>query len=139
MLLRRSNTRSKPTLERVRGLKSKVLIATSSIEQHGYEQARRTSPAPAPNPSGAFGAGRFGLTPFNFKRAMSIFLSLGWRRFLMRKSAAGCDRAFVTFCGDVRLTHIIVPAMFAYPRSLRASPGDVRSAERGGGARICGS
>src|SRR4051794_41078880 len=34
-----SKRRSKPTVERYRGEKSKVLIATSSLEQHGSESA----------------------------------------------------------------------------------------------------
>src|ERR1700747_2674903 len=33
----RSKRRSKPTVDRQSGVGSKVLIATSSVEQHGYE------------------------------------------------------------------------------------------------------
>ena len=41
----RSNRRSKPTVDRQRGVRSKFLIATSSIEQHGYKSRRTTSDA----------------------------------------------------------------------------------------------
>ena len=42
------NRGSKPTLERDKVEKSKFLIATSSIEQHGYEQRIGRPPMPAP-------------------------------------------------------------------------------------------
>src|SRR6476469_236125 len=74
-----SKRRSKPTVERYRGAKSKVLIATSSGEQHGSESAGHlpapvcqalTSPGgdrvrnPPPKRQGAARRGRelFGMT-----------------------------------------------------------------------------
>src|SRR4030095_1995541 len=42
----RSNRRSKPTLVRQKGSRFIILIATSSIEQHGYKGRRTPRPAP---------------------------------------------------------------------------------------------
>src|SRR5690606_810888 len=57
----RSTRRSKPTVDRQMGVRSKSLIATSSIEQHGYE-GRPKSRRPLwtlPIPDGAIGDLRF--------------------------------------------------------------------------------
>src|ERR1700741_484102 len=51
-----SNKRSKPTVDRQRGVGSKVLIATSSVEQHGYEgRPKRRRPWDLPTPEWAIG------------------------------------------------------------------------------------
>jgi hypothetical protein len=44
-----SRSWSKPMLDRAKGVKSKVLIATSSVEQHGYKQRAGHPPTPAPD------------------------------------------------------------------------------------------
>jgi hypothetical protein len=51
---------------RANGEKSNVLIATSSIEQHGYELTPDTAGARI-RPAGAPDGGRFRKAAFNFK------------------------------------------------------------------------
>ena len=56
-------------LVRQKGSKFIVLIATSSVEQHGMKQRAGHPPAPAPGPFGQPGGQRFGKRTLFFKGA----------------------------------------------------------------------
>ena len=50
--------RSNPTVDRQRGVRSKFLIATSSIEQHGYKSLGQRPAPEQPSPCKAHGTTR---------------------------------------------------------------------------------
>src|SRR3954470_4831050 len=65
--------RSNPIIDRVRGAKSWFLIATSSLEQHGYEDAPGTRPdARAAGPFQVSATKELIKDTFDFKRSRSI-------------------------------------------------------------------